>query len=322
LWPCGGPVNRRRRYGRVAVGFQALATAVGLARVARLASVGVAMAARRARGAVAAEVLDAAPPRAKRARRTTSKTVVYTEPPDEVGAAAGGAGGGGIMKRAPRAVVLPTRAPPPTRGADGVFAFADHPTFRPNMSPEEVLRAGSFGGTYFRPIRSSVTGELIKDAVTATLPAAWHKGLTARELTTPMDAYDASVNAYGVKCGGSLEMWEGSGWISAVDPYGWFQWYCRFFQGRRSTDDERQIARWAGVASDKGRFRNQLIGRCARGGRAFDDATVSPVIRQTLQHWGYRLASKDADAYARRKGLPPLPRSSTPAAAASGPSAK
>jgi hypothetical protein len=33
----------------------------------------------------------------------------------------------------------------PKRNADHEFIFPDHPEFRPNMSPEEVLRAGSFG---------------------------------------------------------------------------------------------------------------------------------------------------------------------------------
>merc|ERR1711990_373555 len=83
-------------------------------------------------------------------------------------------------------------------------------------------------------------------------------------------------------------------------------WYCRFFQGRRSTDDRRQISRWAGVTSKKGRFRNQLIGRCARGGTSHDDSQISPVIRQTLLHWGYILTEHDAKEYVKLKKLPKL----------------
>lgn len=77
-------------------------------------------------------------------------------------------------------------------------------------------------------------------------------------------------------------------------------WYCRFFQGRRSFDDERQISRWCKAAGPRGRWKQNLIGKCLRDGKAFDDATVSPVVRQTLQHWGYRLTYEDYLAGATR----------------------
>merc|ERR1711879_570158 len=115
--------------------------------------------------------------------------------------------------------------------------------------------------------------------------------------------YRNGVNKYKVKCGGSLDMWEEKGWISEIDPYGWFHWYCRFYLGRRSTDDVRQIGRWAKLTGSKGRFRNQLIGKCHRQGKAHDDFTVSPVIRQVLLHWGYELIKKDSDEYLKKKGL-------------------
>ena len=65
-------------------------------------------------------------------------------------------------------------------------------------------------------------------------------------------------NRYLKKCGQGLNEWEMSNWIMEQDPYGWVQWYCRFFAGRRSPDDERQISRWAGVTGQKGRFKNNL----------------------------------------------------------------
>ena len=105
------------------------------------------------------------------------------------------------------------------------------------------LQRGSFGGTYFRPIISAVLNRKISSKeVLEDIPKEWLKGLDLKNQVCA-STYDKDVNMYKVKCGGSLGMWESSGWISPIDPYGWFQWYCRFFQGRRSTDDERQIGR-------------------------------------------------------------------------------
>ena len=88
-------------------------------------------------------------------------------------------------------------------------------------------------------------------------------------------------------------MWEESGWIKAQDPYGWFQWYCRFYRGRRSPDDDRQIQRWLNCAGPKGRWKNNLIGKCVRQEKEWHNKAVSPVVRQTLQHWAYVLNEHD-----------------------------
>lgn len=195
--------------------------------------------------------------------------------------------------------------------------FADFPSFRPNLTPAEVILLGSFGGTYFRSIFSApaekefngvevyqalpwtewgwVDGETIEfrepnvavATNTGSVPKAGEKFDSATMLTST--TYRTSINRFGVKCGGSLDMWESSGWINAQDPYGWFQWYCWFYLGRRSTDDQRQTARWAASAGRKGRFRNQLLNKCFNLKTEVTDATVSPVIRQTLQHWGLEI---------------------------------
>jgi hypothetical protein len=105
----------------------------------------------------------------------------------------------------------PTRSP-----SSGRFSFPDVPAFTPNRSPEEVLRAGAFGGSYFRPIASGVRKRVLADAA-LELPEAWRgKGVALAGLK-----YDAAKNKYGVKCGADLAEWESSGWITNLDPYGW-----------------------------------------------------------------------------------------------------
>ena len=175
---------------------------------------------------------------------------------------------------------------------NGVFLFEDQPQFRPNMSPKEVIQAGSFGGTYFRPIKSGVTKQTYGAEVWQELPKDWLEGLDIKKkVASPI--YDTNVNTYKVKCGSSLEAWESSNWIKAQDPYGWFQWYCRFFQGRRSEDDERQIGRWLRCAGETGRWKNNLISKIFKAGTSFDNKVVSPVVRQVLQHWAYKLTEED-----------------------------
>ena len=96
------------------------------------------------------------------------------------------------------------------------------------------------------------------------------------------DYYDASVNKYGVKCGTSLNLWENKGWI--------FQWYFRYWLGRRSLDDERQINRWKGIVS---RFKGKLVKTVKDTGSKYNDYSISPKIRQIFLYWGYELTGKD-----------------------------
>ena len=103
--------------------------------------------------------------------------------------------------------------------------------FGANKTPVEVIKKGTFGGTYFKDIYSSVNGQLYKKS--------WKEFNQLKNIDQKYYCsgyHDRSVNKYGVKCGTSLRFWENKGWINEIDPYGWFQWYFRYWLGRRSED--------------------------------------------------------------------------------------
>ncbi len=76
----------------------------------------------------------------------------------------------------------------------------------------------------------------------AGISVEWFENLDIERDVTSI-VIQKEVNKYKVKIGGNLDMWESSGWITEIDPYGWFQWYCRFYLGRRTSDDKRQVKR-------------------------------------------------------------------------------
>ena len=113
--------------------------------------------------------------------------------------------------------------PEPTKNKHGEIMFTDHPEFRPNLTPSEIFQLGSFGGTYWRPIHSSVTGKDYKN-VHKQYPASWWRCIPEDHLTRPWDQYDPSINKYGVQVGQTLEEWENKDWITRYNPYGWLHW--------------------------------------------------------------------------------------------------
>ena len=180
------------------------------------------------------------------------------------------------------------------------LCFDDFPDFKPNLTPREIFMTGSFGGTYWREIKSAVTGKKYKN-IHKKYPKSWWKGIASKNMTTSWDNYDKNINTYGVKVGSTLEFWEEKNWINTSHPYGWIHWYCDFCIGKRGSNDIKQINRWLSFTGPKGRFRNQLINLIYKKKTKFDDFTVSPKIRQSLQHWGYRLTKKDYKEYIDNK---------------------
>ena len=150
--------------------------------------------------------------------------------------------------------------------------------FAPTKTPIEIIKEGAFGGTYFRDIYSCVNNKWYRHS--------WKEFNFLLDIDPKLyskNYYDVSVNKYKVTCGSSLRFWENKGWIREQDPYGWFQCYCRYYLGRRSSNDERQIKRWNITVN---RFKSILVKMIKNKGAKYNDYSVSPKIRQILLHWG------------------------------------
>ena len=134
------------------------------------------------------------------------------------------------------------------------------PEFKPQLTPAEMLRLGVFGGKYMTDCRE--------------FPKSWF----ARAKLSPRGR-DPSLNFFGVDASPPLSEWRRKGWIHPDDPRGWFQWYCRYYMGRRMPDeDARQIGRWKAIR----RHVRQIQKNCEAG-----DVFCRPRQRQALLHWAY-----------------------------------
>lgn len=134
------------------------------------------------------------------------------------------------------------------------------PEFRPDLTPAEMLTLGIFGGKYMTDCRRE-------------FPKSW----IARAKFSPQERA-ASLNYFGVDASQPLAEWKRKGWLHQDDPRGWFQWYCRYYAGRRHEDDVRQIGRWKAIR----RHVRQIQKNCEPG-----DVFCRPRQRQALLHWAY-----------------------------------
>lgn len=135
------------------------------------------------------------------------------------------------------------------------------PEFRPELTPKQMLALGIFCGKYMTDCRKE-------------FPESWFAG--ARLSRSRRDCW---LNYFGVNASQPLSVWRKKGWIHPDDPRGWFQWYCRYYMGRRMPDeDTRQIRRWKAIR----RHVAQIKQGCEPG-----DLTCRPRQRQALLHWAY-----------------------------------
>lgn len=134
------------------------------------------------------------------------------------------------------------------------------PEFKPELTPSEMLSLGVFGGKYLTDCQKE-------------FPKSWFKNAKLSPLKK-----DISLNYFKVDASMSLSYWIKKGWIYYEDPRGWFQWYCRYYQGRRCEDDARQIKRWKAIK----RHLAQIKKNCKP-----NDLNCRKKQRQTLLHWAY-----------------------------------
>lgn len=136
-----------------------------------------------------------------------------------------------------------------------------HTEFNPALTPKQMLRLGVFGGKY------------MTDA-TSEFPKSWFANAKLS-----LSGRNPALNYFGVDAGQPLSVWRKKGWIHPDDPRGWFQWYCRYYYGRRMhEEDQRQIKRWKAMR----RHVAQIRRHCKPG-----DCQCRPRQRQALLQWAY-----------------------------------
>ena len=133
-----------------------------------------------------------------------------------------------------------------------------HPDFKPELTPQQMLEMGVFGGKYMTDCK----GEF---------PASWYKKAKLCHAF-----HDPELNYFKINASLPLSEWRKRGWIYHKDPRGWFQWYCTYYMGRRCPDDARQIRRWKAIKRHIGAIKKH----CAAG-----NSSCRRKQRQTLLHW-------------------------------------
>ncbi len=135
------------------------------------------------------------------------------------------------------------------------------PAFKPDLTPQEMLHLGVFGGKYMTDCADE-------------FPRGWF----AHAKLSPQ-GHDKSLNFFKVSASQPLSVWREKGWIYHDDPRGWFQWYCRYYMGRRiPAEDTRQIKRWRAMV----RHIAQIKHSCEAG-----DFSCHTRQRQALLQWAY-----------------------------------
>ncbi len=133
--------------------------------------------------------------------------------------------------------------------------------FKPELTPKQMLSLGVFGGKYMTDCKKE-------------FPKDW---FTNAKLCH--EEHDPKLNYFKINASQPLSIWIKNGWIYFEDPRGWFQWYCRYYMGRRMPlEDKRQIKRWKAIVRHVGAIKKF----CIKG-----DLACRRRQRQALLHWAY-----------------------------------
>lgn len=136
-----------------------------------------------------------------------------------------------------------------------------HEEFKPHLTPKEMLALGVFGGKYLNDCQDE-------------FPKDWYKNAKLAPIRK-----DISLNYFNADASQALSVWRNNGWIYHEDPRGWFQWYCRYYMGRRiEKEDLRQIKRWKNFIRHWSAVKNNCEPY---------DFSCRKKQRQALLHWAY-----------------------------------
>jgi len=156
--------------------------------------------------------------------------------------------------------------------------------FNPLLSPRQILEYGAFGGCYF--------GLPIEEYTNYDYDSLFNELFDGIDTKLYLgERYSPKLNQFKLRSGMDYDYWKEMGWLHQDDPYGWFEWYCKYTLGRRHEDDTRQITRWQNFCGKSGRWKDRIYTRI----HETKNWNISPRIQQSLLHWGYYVNEQDYD---------------------------
>jgi hypothetical protein len=158
--------------------------------------------------------------------------------------------------------------------------------FYPNLTPRQVIEAGAFGGCYF--------GLPIEEYTNYEYTELFNYHFDGLDTSLYLgETYKPRMNKFKVRSGMPYEYWRDMNWMHERDPYGWFEWWCKYDMGLRGEDDDRQIRRWQDFCGSNGRWRHNIYKKIYESG----DWTIGKRVQQSLLHWGYAVNEEDYDQW-------------------------